>query len=83
MKKFYLVSVLFLMLSQTNFAQQKFDKWWNEVEELELLGKSMSAFEKAQKIKQKAHRKENPQQFLKAFLYVAKYKLILKKDGQE
>lgn len=83
MKKFYLVSVLFLMLSQTNFAQKKFDKWWNEVEELELLGKSMSAFEKALKIKQKAHRKENPQQFLKAFLYVAKYKLILKKDGQE
>ncbi|GGZ63167.1 hypothetical protein GCM10008088_25830 [Mesonia mobilis] len=71
------------MVTQVHYAQQKFDKWWDEIEELELQGKSVSALERAEKIKRKADRKENPQQFLKAFLYVAKYKLILKKDSEE
>lgn len=83
MKKVYLLSLCCLLLTQVHYAQQKFDKWWDEVEELELQGKSVSALEKAEKIKRKADRKENPQQFLKAFLYVAKYKLILKKDSEE
>jgi len=83
MKKVYLLILCCLLLTQVLNAQQKFDKWWNEVEELELQGKSVSALEKAAKIKRKADRKENPQQFLKAFLYVAKYKLILKKDSEE
>ena len=83
MKKVYLLSLCCLLLTQVHYAQQKFDKWWDEIEELELQGKSVSALEKAEKIKRKADRKENPQQFIKAFLYVAKYKLILKKDSEE
>ncbi|MBW2962237.1 carboxypeptidase-like regulatory domain-containing protein [Mesonia aestuariivivens] len=83
MKKIYLVSIICFLFTQTHFAQQRFDKWWEEVENLELEGKSDNAFEKALKIKRKADRKENPQQFLKAFLYVSKYKLILKKNSQE
>ncbi|HIB37011.1 carboxypeptidase-like regulatory domain-containing protein [Mesonia sp.] len=83
MKKVYLLSLCCLLLTKVHYAQQKFDKWWDEVEELELQGKSVSALERAEKIKRKADRKENPQQFLKAFLYVAKYKLILKKDSEE
>ncbi|MEO2059552.1 MAG: MG2 domain-containing protein [Mesonia sp.] len=83
MKKVYLLSLCCLLLTQVHYAQQKFDKWWDEIEELELQGKSVSALERAEKIKRKADRKENPQQFLKAFLYVAKYKLILKKDSEE
>lgn len=83
MKKVYLLSLCCLLVTQVHYAQQKFDKWWDEVEELELQGKSVSALERAEKIKRKADRKENPQQFLKAFLYVAKYKLILKKDSEE
>ena len=67
MKKVYLLSLCCLLLTQVHYAQQKFDKWWDEVEEFELQGKSVSAIERAEKIKRKADRKENPQQFLKAF----------------
>lgn len=82
MFKKILLFLLAVFITTNVFSQGRFDKWWDEVEKLELQGKAVSAFEKAEKIKRKANQKENPQQFLKAFLYIAKYKLILKKDSE-
>ena len=48
MKKVYLLSLCCLLLTQVHYAQQKFDKWWDEVEELELQGKSVSALERGE-----------------------------------
>ena len=43
----------------------------------------MDAYEKAEKILKKADRKDNPHQFIKAFLYVEKFKLLLKDNSLE
>ncbi|PZD76992.1 TonB-dependent receptor plug domain-containing protein [Mesonia sp. K7] len=83
MLKNHLFLFVFLFTISFSFGQKKFDKWWTEVENLELEGKPMSAYEAAQKILKKADRKENSQQFLKAFLYVSKYKLILKDNSHQ
>ncbi|WP_121665691.1 alpha-2-macroglobulin family protein [Mesonia aquimarina] len=83
MKIRILACICCLLTTQLIFSQQKFNQWWNEVEQLEVNGKSFSAYEKAEKILEKAERKENELQFIKAFLYQQKFNLILKSDSQQ
>lgn len=82
LKKLLLLSLV-LFISSTVFAQKKFDRWWDKVEQDERAGLSMDAYEKAEKILKKADRKDNPHQFIKAFLYVEKFKLLLKDNSLE
>src|SRR5699024_1846313 len=72
-----LFSVLVFQISQ---AQKRYDKWWEEVEELEIKGKSKSALEKSNFIYKKAKKQNKDKQLIKAFLYKTKYELILKEE---
>jgi TonB-dependent SusC/RagA subfamily outer membrane receptor len=81
MKIRYILGLLLVLTSQLQFAQKSFDKRWSTVEQLEQEGRLSSALEKAEFILKKADKKENASQFIKAFLYVSKYKLLLKEDS--
>ncbi len=81
MKKRYILGLLLVLTSQLQFAQKSFEKRWSTVEQLEQEGRLSSALEKAELILKKADKKENASQFIKAFLYVSKYKLLLKEDS--
>src|SRR5699024_6922804 len=66
-----------------NYAQKRYEHWWKQVEDYELNGLSKSASKRVNFIYQKAKRQNKDQQFVKAFLYKAKYDLILKEDIQQ
>jgi len=82
LKKIFLL-IFTVFITSTVSSQRKFDKWWDEVEELERANLSFDAYEKSQTILKKADRKENTAQFIRAFLYVQKFKLILKDNSHE
>lgn len=83
MLKKILLLLLAVFITTNVFSQRRFDKWWDEVEELERADLSFDAYEKAQTILKKANRKENAEQFIRAFLYVQKFKLLLKDNSKE
>jgi len=83
MPKKILLLFFAILISSTIYSQKNFDRWWDNVESDERAGLSMDAFEKVQKILKKADRKDNPHQFIKAFLYVEKFKLLLKDNSLE
>ena len=83
MLKKILLLLLAVFITTNVFSQRRFDKWWDEVEELERADLSFDAYEKAQTILKKADRKENAEQFIRAFLYVQKFKLLLKDNSKK
>ncbi len=80
MKNIVLAFLFCVFLIQLNHAQKRYDKWWDEVEELELNGKSKAALEKSEFIFKKAKKQNKEQHLIKAFLYKTKYELILKEE---
>ncbi len=76
--------LLFLIFNlQIAQAQDKFEKLWNKVEQLEQQGKYKSASEIVNKILKKANRSKKSDQIVKSLIYKSKFSLLLEEDAQE
>lgn len=74
-KTIYAIVIAFFTILQT--TAQDFTKKWNEVYELELDGKTKTAFEKVTEIHKTAWRQKNDIQQVKSFIYLSKLKNTL------
>ena len=72
---------LALLIPTTSQAQRQFEKLWSKVETFEKEGKIKSANEVVDVIYQKALRKKNEIQLVKALLYQSKYIKVLEEDA--
>lgn len=72
-----------IMGLQNTFAQSEQNKLWNQVEQLELKGKTRSASELVDKILDKATHEKDGDQIVKAFIYQSKFALLLEEDAQK
>lgn len=77
-----LTVLMIVLFSQFSNAQQEYTNLWKEVDALEEKGLTKSAFEKVSEIHTKAKRDRNNPQIIKAFLYKAKYQLVLEEDAE-
>lgn len=79
-KIIYAIVIVFFTILQTN--AQNFTKKWNEVYELELQGKTKTAFEKVTEIHKTALHQKNDIQQVKSFIYSAKFKSTLVENSE-
>jgi len=79
-KNLYFLVFIFLCF-QLAQSQKRYDKWWSQVEDYEIEGKSKSALNRADFIFEKAKKQNNQTHLIKAFLYQSKYGLILQEDA--
>jgi TonB-dependent SusC/RagA subfamily outer membrane receptor len=79
-KIIYAVVISFFTIIQAN--AQNFTKKWNEVYELELQGKTKTAFEKVTEIHKTALHQKNDIQQVKSFIFSAKFKNKLVENSE-
>lgn len=79
-KTIYTFVIVFFSILQIN--AQNFTKKWNEVYELELQGKTKTAFEKVAEIHKIALRQKNDIQQVKSFIYSSKFKNTLVENSE-
>lgn len=72
--------IVFFTILQTN--AQDFTKKWNEAYELEIEGKTKTAFEKVTEIHNTASRQKNDIQQVKSFIYLSKFKNTLVENSE-
>lgn len=80
MKKASLFILIFTLMVGTGWAQKKYDRLWKKVEQDEVNGLGQQVLKRVEDIHKKARKDKNDRQLVKAFIYTAKYELILKKD---
>jgi len=79
-----LLTIILYFLLGINFvnAQNKYDKLWLRVENLELEGKFTDANSLVDKILIKAEKSKKSEHIIKGFIYKSKFTLLLKEDAQ-
>ena len=79
-KTIYVIVITIFTILQT--TAQNFTKKWNDVIQLELDGKTKTAFEKVAEIHKTAWRQKNGIQQVKSFIYLSKLKNILVENSE-
>jgi TonB-dependent SusC/RagA subfamily outer membrane receptor len=79
-KTIYVIVIAFFTILQT--TAQDFTKKWKEVYELELEGKTKTAFEKVTEIHNASLRQKNDIQQVKSFIYLSKFKKTLVENSE-
>ena len=79
-KTIYIIVIAFFTILQT--TAQDFTKKWKEIYELELEGKTKTAFEKVTEIHKTAWKQKNDIQQIKSFIYLSKFKNTLVENSE-
>ncbi|GAA0724780.1 hypothetical protein GCM10009430_29550 [Aquimarina litoralis] len=82
MRNPYYIFFLLFFLTISSSAQYKYNKVWAKIENLEIEGKTRSAYKEIDQIRKLAQREDNQSQIIKSFLYQAKYKLLLEENAE-
>lgn len=80
-RKLIILSLLIIGIN-TTYAQSKYDKFWTELESLELEGKFQSANILVDRILKKARQSNQSDQIVKGFIYKSKFTLLLEEEAQ-
>lgn len=82
MKKTILLSLMIFLFSTTIKAQQNYQSLWDKVHKFEIDNLPKSALKVVNEIYEKAKKKNNSPQLIKALFYKSKFSLVLEEDAQ-